>query len=129
MAQVQPLFQGKTYTLTRALSFLDRQDLPAEHVADLVEGGRLCARQGLDVLSSGRPEPDLRRAVTALAELSLKFLDRAQSRVNESDRTDRDYLEREGVLTRLDEARTEYRQFHRWAGNMPDGTQETVFLA
>jgi hypothetical protein len=78
MGQVAAIYQGKTYKLLRALSLMEKDYLTPQEAEALIEGGRLCATQGVELLAQNDENGDAGRVLDALLATSRNLLGKAR---------------------------------------------------
>lgn len=72
-----PIYQGESYKLQQALRLARQDRLTEPELAEVIEGGAACARQGVKMAASHRQGADAARTLTALTLTGRNLLNRA----------------------------------------------------
>ena len=128
MGQAATFYRGKTWRVQQALGLKDKAVISLREAAAILEGGRVCTEQGVNILAENRGHPETAKIVNALADTSKTLIQRVR-RALVSNEAGFSTGEAAALQAGLQEIERDSFFLAHWARHLADHGPEVVYNA
>lgn len=118
MGQVGVVYMGKTWKLLQALNLRDKESINPDEARTLVEGGKLCLDQGVNIMTEGSDGPEAAQVIDALLDITRSLVQKAKVLVDSENNGRIPSDESLWLSKRVREVEKESMYLSKWSGWM-----------